>query len=334
MRLTSLLVALVAAVEVDNEALDEEHANMEAALDGDSEEGALSDEELAELGISREDLESMLHQDVSGEIMDGLSSDKEGEDEDGSSLVAMTKADFLRVLQENVDTNKDMRASLDELRAHAQRVSAADAEAAADLESWDEDKDGKLTEAELKVRMDESLQDMEETMREAEQDKNHRKFLAADKDGDGKLTKDELKLFLTPELDEAVLNVDATEDIKAHDKDGDGKLSKEEWEAGFEWFGALDPATGDENAPETPESRKQRMDEGFTDLDKNKDGYLDVHEFGEVSSGRHHMKSTLKHLIHLVDQNKDGHVSLEEAEQHFEKVKDHEAVFLWLHDDL
>mmetsp|Transcript_2287 Transcript_2287/g.3487 ORF Transcript_2287/g.3487 Transcript_2287/m.3487 type:complete len:242 (-) Transcript_2287:99-824(-) len=228
-----------------------------------------------------------------------------------------TKEDFLAMLTKRIDGDNDGKVTHGELVDHAMKKNKQDMTISTeeDLQEWDTNKDGKISWDELKVGM---AVDEEDTSQEAqtEQDNMHRKFLAADGDSDGLLDKDELNHFFFPAGNEKVLKVDTENELRILDKDGDGKLTKEEF-------------IGEFAADQDDAEAAAKAEAEFDQLDVNKDGFIDVHEFKDLHTGVHYVRHTMKEFLDLLDGNKDGHVTVEEAETHFDDATDHEAMHLW-----
>ncbi|XP_059170664.1 calumenin-like isoform X1 [Physella acuta] len=110
--------------------------------------------------------------------------------------------------------------------------------------------------------------------------RDKRRWHQADKNGDGKMTKEEFQDFLHPEEAEHMRGIVVDETLEDIDKDGDGYISLQEYIDDI-WG---DDDEDDENDPENegePDWVKSEREQFANFRDKDHDGRLDKHEIRE-----------------------------------------------------
>jgi len=185
------------------------------------------------------------------------------------------------------------------------------------LDEMDGDKDGKLSLTELMKDMEhwgEGVEYEDKEDKDARSQVEAEKFKAADANGDGFLDAQELPSLFYPEIHEGVLQITAQAAFKLRDTDGDGKLTHKEF-----WEG--DVVDGED----LQISEEEKAD--FNNLDKNKDGLLDLTEMAAWESGRFHTEEAMKKLFDLADKDHDMHVTAEELAAAREQIAGTDAQY-------
>ncbi|XP_059170665.1 calumenin-A-like isoform X2 [Physella acuta] len=138
--------------------------------------------------------------------------------------------------------------------------------------------------------------------------RDKRRWHQADKNGDGKMTKEEFQDFLHPEEAEHMRGIVVDETLEDIDKDGDGYISLQEY------IGDMWPRTPEEEGKEEPDWVKSEREQFANYRDKNKDGKMDKAEVMEwiIPHDYDHSRAEAIHLIFESDTDKDGKLSKEE----------------------
>jgi len=216
----------------------------------------------------------------------------------------------LKTLAKSHDANNNDIIEAEELEKWIiQSFQLLDREEALDkFKDDDENKDGKVTFAEIMGKMygytEEELKDVEnaekseddaDVMQMVTDDK--KRFGAADVDKDGFLDESEYYAYFQPYDYPHMFPSEMERTMKEFDKDSDGFVSMEEF-------------VGEELDEET------RLSEvtNFEDLDKDKDGKLTSEEMRPwvLPDNNDVAKEEVEHLVQTCDENGDGHLSIEE----------------------
>ena len=141
------------------------------------------------------------------------------------------------------------------------------------------------------------------------QERDRKRFEAADADGDGALTLKEHNAFLHPEEHNHMKKIVAQEVMDEIDKNKDGFVDLEEY-IGDMLHGKDDGEESDWVATEREQFREHR--------DTNKDGKLDKNEVQAwiMPDDYNHADAEAKHLIYEADDDKNGELSKEEILNH------------------
>lgn len=136
--------------------------------------------------------------------------------------------------------------------------------------------------------------------------RDKRRWNKADLNKDSLLSKDEFIHFLHPEEAEHMRDIVVMETMEDIDKDKDGKVSLEEY-IGDMW-------RGDTEGEAEPDWVKGEREQFSSYRDKNSDGLMDHDEVKDwlLPSDYDHSKAEANHLIFESDKNKDGKLSKEE----------------------
>lgn len=231
---------------------------------------------------------------------EGLGPDEELESD---GLIELLSSEQLKGIHAKFDSNKDGKASLEEMLRYGTdtRIRIARQDAASILEDLDSNKNGKLELSEHLTRLKDDTEGMDEEEKEliGQTEKlETEKFKLADADKDGVLSENEIPALFYPEVDPATLALVTKAQLERRDKNGDGKLSVEEV---------------DDERPD------------FKSLDKDGDGFLTFEELIPWESGHFHTKEALSDLLNMADADNDGHVSEVELEQAREKMRGSDA---------
>ncbi|MGH0142903.1 UNVERIFIED_CONTAM: hypothetical protein FKN15_047836 [Acipenser sinensis] len=136
--------------------------------------------------------------------------------------------------------------------------------------------------------------------------RDERRFKLADKDGNLIATKEEFTAFLHPEEYDYMKDIVVLETMEDIDKNGDGFIDLEEY------IGDMYSHEGD---PQEPEWVKTEREQFVEFRDKNKDGRMDKEETKDwiMPSDYDHAEAEAKHLVYESDQDKDGKLTKEEV---------------------
>ncbi|XP_037111189.1 calumenin-B-like [Syngnathus acus] len=134
--------------------------------------------------------------------------------------------------------------------------------------------------------------------------RDERRFKMADQDGDQKATKEEFTAFIHPEEFDHMKDIVVIETMEDIDKNGDGLID-------------LDEYIGDmynEEGTTEPEWVKTEREQFSEFRDKNKDGKMDRDETRDwiLPNDYDHAEAEAKHLVHESDTNKDGVLTKDE----------------------
>lgn len=147
-------------------------------------------------------------------------------------------------------------------------------------------------------------------------------FDAADEDGDAVLNATEFNNFLHPQdsHNEKLHQWLRKQEIRDRDHDNDGKINFAEYEHGIfdliQLHAAEDSSASSSNLDRTAR-RDAHAKQKFSDLDKNKDGFLTEDELAPIMDNLHpgeayYAKQQAEYLISQADKNKDDHLTIEE----------------------
>ncbi|XP_035534999.1 calumenin-A-like [Morone saxatilis] len=135
--------------------------------------------------------------------------------------------------------------------------------------------------------------------------RDERRFRVADRNGDLIADKEEFTAFLHPEEHEHMKDIVVQETMEDIDKNGDGFIDLKEY------IGDMYTSEDVEEDPEWVASERQQFSEF---RDKNKDGKMDKEETLDwiLPSDYDHAEAEAKHLVHESDANKDGKLTKQE----------------------
>ncbi|ELK13874.1 Calumenin [Pteropus alecto] len=135
--------------------------------------------------------------------------------------------------------------------------------------------------------------------------RDERRFKMADKDGDLIATKEEFTAFLHPEEYDYMKDIVVQETMEDIDKNADGFIDLEEY------IGDMYSHDGNADEPEWVKTEREQFVEF---RDKNRDGKMDKEETKDwiLPSDYDHAEAEARHLIYESDQNKDGKLTKEE----------------------
>jgi len=223
---------------------------------------------------------------------------------------------LLRLLSK-IDENGDGKMSTEEIMSFWRLTHKATLMLGVDdqLDAMDGDKDGKISLEEFDKSLTHEVPPGSEPpppMSEAEkaEDKEMRvfevtKFKEADTNSDGFVDKTEFSQLAVPEIHENMRRMTSAETVKGRDTNGDGALSVEEF-----W-----QVTAAEVKAMRKEEWKLNVDD-FNKIDSDKNGKLNAKEVEDWESGAFHAIESFQELMAIVDDNKDGHITLNELEKH------------------
>lgn len=221
------------------------------------------------------------------------------EDPEGDSDEYELTKEKLEKIHAAVDTNKDGKINLDEMTAFGTKMTAIVAKkySKSDLVDLDKNKDGKLSFDEYAKDM--GFVDDEEGKLFKEQETD--KFKAADDNGDGVLDEHELVHLFNPHLHSKVLEAETRGKMKQLDVNKDGKLSN------VEFFLAHNDEDPHEEFDMSDEDKSH-----FSELDKDKDGFLDFDELQRSVGHQQHLQKELLNMIEIADMDGDEHLTASE----------------------
>ncbi|ELW67412.1 Calumenin [Tupaia chinensis] len=135
--------------------------------------------------------------------------------------------------------------------------------------------------------------------------RDERRFKMADKDGDLIATKEEFTAFLHPEEYDYMKDIVVQETMEDIDKNADGFIDLEEY------IGDMYSHDGNADEPEWVKTEREQFVEF---RDKNRDGKMDKEETKDwiLPSDYDHAEAEARHLVYESDQNKDGKLTKEE----------------------
>ncbi|EPQ09393.1 Calumenin [Myotis brandtii] len=135
--------------------------------------------------------------------------------------------------------------------------------------------------------------------------RDERRFKMADKDGDLIATKEEFTAFLHPEEYDYMKDIVVQETMEDIDKNADGFIDLEEY------IGDMYSHDGKADEPEWVKTEREQFVEF---RDKNRDGKMDKEETKDwiLPSDYDHAEAEARHLVYESDQNKDGKLTKEE----------------------
>lgn len=155
-------------------------------------------------------------------------------------------------------------------------------------------------------------------------------FVAADLNKDGKLDENEFPLFTSPEDFPMMHDVLYKLAMRRKDLDGDGRLSFDEF---------MKNELG-EQPDQSSESYLMDKEKFESDLDRNKNGFLEKEETIQwLIPDQHEIANDeAEHLIAVCDEDKDGQLSLDEIVKNYEvflesELTDHGDRLKELHHD-
>eukprot|EP00929_Paragymnodinium_shiwhaense_P039464 TRINITY_DN20712_c0_g1_i3.p1 TRINITY_DN20712_c0_g1~~TRINITY_DN20712_c0_g1_i3.p1 ORF type:complete len:311 (+),score=71.61 TRINITY_DN20712_c0_g1_i3:97-933(+) len=233
--------------------------------------------------------------------------------EDVENMDRLTRP-LLEKLIAGVDRDKDSKMTVAELLKFGEEMRITAAHEGIDYIlkgdghalGRDFDKDGRLS-------LDEFMAgDLISGLPEHEQGMEREKFRVADKDGDGFLKGVEVANAFFPESHHGVLEVVAKQTLTRKDANNDGLLTLEEF-----WFGDV-PV---EHRYELRDSHKK----DFEAVDKDGNGKVDIKELMHFESGSYHINKALQDLLRTADEDKDGHLTVDEIFEARDEIEDMEA---------
>ncbi|XP_072922980.1 calumenin-like isoform X1 [Hemitrygon akajei] len=135
--------------------------------------------------------------------------------------------------------------------------------------------------------------------------RDERRFKKADQNGDLFATKEEFTAFLHPEEYDHMKDIVVLETMEDIDKNGDGFIDLEEY------IGDMYTADSDGHEPDWVKTEREQ----FTEFrDRNKDGKMDKDETKDwiLPADYDHAEAEARHLVYESDENKDGKLTKEE----------------------
>ncbi|KAM4614784.1 calumenin-A [Polymixia lowei] len=217
----------------------------------------------------------------------------------------------LSLIVEKIDDDKDGFVTEDELKAWIKKAQKKHIYDNVDRQwkDFDMNNDGKISWEEYKnVTYGTYLEDPQpEDGYNYKQmmDRDERRFKQADKSGDLIADKEEFTAFLHPEDYEHMKDIVVLETIEDIDKNGDGFIDLQEY---------IGDMYNHEDQVEEPEWLETEREQFIQFRDKNKDGKMDKAETMEwiLPSDYDHADAEAKHLIHESDSDKDGKLTKDE----------------------
>jgi len=145
-------------------------------------------------------------------------------------------------------------------------------------------------------------------------DRDRRRWAVADKSKDDSLDQEEYTCFMHPESCDNMKDIIVVETIQDIDKNKDGVIDMEEY---IKDLYRAEQYPDQKGEPDWVKSEREMFQ---TFRDKNKDGKLDQEEMREwiTPTGFDHAEAEANHLVHLVDDDKDGKLSKDEILTHYE----------------
>lgn len=202
----------------------------------------------------------------------------------------MTKAELTYIFA-MIDANQDGKASVGELQAFNLQTAKSHAQSVHRMpQGLDTNKDGKLSLDELRAANDKLGKktpgftpddvDKEFLVEEA-------KFEQADADKNSILEGEELVIFFNPDLDHEVSLIDAKYMFEGMDTDKDELISNKEF-------------------------RRGELAARFGEVDKDKDGSINLSELHHWATGVQDLLWNILHWLKVADKDDDSHLSLSE----------------------
>jgi len=240
----------------------------------------------------------------------------------------------LKAVHAKIDKNADGKMSMDEIMEFwkVTRKSMAITGVEDQLEVLDHNKDGKVTLEEYTMEgqgevedapakhpsfitppgeaeaakgqpSNAARRDAEQAREQALRDMEEAKFKLADANSDGSLDRTELSHLSHPEAHDGMLDILSAHTLKMKDTNGDGELSPDEfWDtAGTE--------------PMEAEDWQDHLKD-FQRVDLDASGKLNVKEISDWEGGAFHTRQAFQELMEIVDDDKDGHLTMEELNKH------------------
>eukprot|EP00250_Pteridium_aquilinum_P003154 c13483_g2_i1 orf=203-1369(+) len=217
----------------------------------------------------------------------------------------------------------DGRISLNELQDwHLQAaLSEAGHRTAREMENYDKNHDGMVSFSEY-LPQSTSENPANHSMEHGGVGWWKEQFDAADEDGDSLLNATEFNNFLHPQdgHNQKLHQWLRKQEIKDRDHDGDGKLNFAEFEHGvFDLIKLHDEEDSSATLSNLDGAarRKAHAKRRFSELDKNKDGFLTEDELIPIMDNLHpgeayYARQQAEHLLSQADKNKDGYLTIEE----------------------
>jgi len=145
--------------------------------------------------------------------------------------------------------------------------------------------------------------------------RDERRWKVADYDSDGKMDRTEYGCFMHPEDCDHMRDVVVAETVEDIDKDKDGFVSQEEYIN--DMYRPADYPELNGKEPEWVASEREMFTEH---RDKDKDGRLNTEEMRDwiMPIGFDHADAEAKHLVGIVDDDKDGKLSPGEVLAHYD----------------
>eukprot|EP00930_Biecheleria_cincta_P063616 TRINITY_DN49159_c0_g1_i1.p1 TRINITY_DN49159_c0_g1~~TRINITY_DN49159_c0_g1_i1.p1 ORF type:complete len:410 (+),score=86.91 TRINITY_DN49159_c0_g1_i1:34-1230(+) len=208
----------------------------------------------------------------------------------GSRGGVVTKAELTYIFP-MIDANQDGKASVGELQAFNLQTAKSHAQSLHRMpQGLDANKDGKLSLEELRAarsKLGKGMRNLKSEDMANEQRLEEDKFEQADADKNALLEGEELVIFFNPDLDHEVSLIEAKYMFEDLDKDKNELISNEEF-------------------------RRGGLAASFGQVDKDKDGSIDLAELHHWATGVQDLLWNILHLLKVADKDDDSHLSLSE----------------------